>query len=139
MATLSILAVEDDAMSRVTLLSLADRLAFDITVAHSLSSALAALATRAFDLILIEWHMVEDQNQVAQLKRLNDRFGDGKVSMLAVTAFPFDITAASGQAGPDAYLVKPYTIEQFVDKVGLLTGVSLADRATAETSQLSSA
>ena len=121
----TILAIEDDAMGRVTLLSTAERLGIDITVAHSLGSASAVLAGQSFDLILVEWHMlVGEQPSAAHLVKLSERFSGNRVPILAVSAFPLSREKCA-QIGVDDCLIKPYKLEDFIEKLELLLGQDL--------------
>jgi CheY-like chemotaxis protein len=125
MTMLSILAIEDDAMGRVALLSTAERLGIDITVAHSLGSASAVLAAQCFDLILVEWHMLDGEPpSVAHLVNLSERFSGSRAPILAVSAFPLS-SEKCAQIGVVDCLIKPYKLEDLIEKLELLLGQDL--------------
>jgi CheY-like chemotaxis protein len=126
----TILAIEDDAMGRVALLSTAEHVGIDITVAHSLGSAAAVLAAQSFDLIFVEWHMLigDVQTSLLHLTKLSERFSGRRVPVLVVSAFPLSPEQCS-ELGIDDCLIKPYRLEDFIHKLELLLGQDLFIRS----------
>ncbi len=122
----SILAIEDQAVNRVTLLATANALGLDLTVAHSLGAAAAVLAVQPFDLILIEWHLVGDDEQLflGGLNRLTERFSGGRLPIVALSALPLSDETCRG-CGIDGYLAKPYKIDDFARKLEQYLGHDL--------------
>jgi CheY-like chemotaxis protein len=121
MARLTILAIEDNALSRVTLLSLGERLNLDMTVAHSIASALVVLRSQSFDLIIVEQHMIEDELGSENIIKQAERLDGIKTPLLSITAFPAKTERSQLRQAADAYLQKPYTFEQFVKAIAVVT------------------
>jgi two-component system sensor histidine kinase BarA len=119
-AAAHVLVVEDDALNRTIVCAMLRHAGYDVSMAQDGQSALAALAARDFDLVLMDWHM-PDMDGLEVTRRL--RAGAASeaarhVPIVALTANAFaEDRAACLQAGMNDYLSKPVLAASLVAMV----------------------
>jgi len=118
---LSILLVEDDAMSQKLIHSILERKAAGsfLEVAENGLEAIEMIKSKNYDLILMDGQLPEmDGFATTRMIRERERFSKTHVPVIAVTAF-----AISGdrerfiEAGADDYITKPIDENELFDKI----------------------
>jgi DNA-binding response OmpR family regulator len=115
--TRRVLVVDDEPNIVMSLRFLMEREGFDVEVAATGEEALAALARRPADLVLLDVMMPElDGFEVCQRIRDSPAWRSTKVVML--TAKGRDVERDKGLAlGADAYVTKPFSTRELVARV----------------------
>ena len=117
-----ILIADDEANIVTALRFMLERNGFEVAVAENGAKALAAMASFAPDLVLLDVMMpVKNGFEVCQDIRGNPDWRDVKIVML--TAKGRDVDVAKGRAlGADAYVTKPFSTKELVAQVKTLLG-----------------
>ncbi|HEV2034985.1 MAG TPA: response regulator transcription factor [Candidatus Dormibacteraeota bacterium] len=124
-----VLVVEDEVdLSQV----MRDRLVADgheVVVAHDGASAIAAVAKRVPDCVLLDW-LLPDMDGLAVCRRLRERH---LMPIIMVTARTEEIDRVLGlEVGADDYIVKPFSIRELLARVrAMLRRVDLEGRRRA--------
>ena len=119
----TILVIDDERGIRALCQDILRRAGHDVEVAESAAAGLAAVGRRAFDLILCDINL-PDQDGVSLLPRLLDR--EPAPTVLLITAYPSIDTAVRGmKLGARDYLGKPFS----PDELRLVVGRALAEDA----------
>ena len=108
--TVHVLVVEDDVLNQTIVCRLLSHAGCDSTAASDGAQALALLAARHFDLVLMDWQMPDmDGLEVTRRMRNGEAGERGKrIPIVALTANAFaEDRAACMAAGMDDYLSKP--------------------------------
>ncbi len=119
----SVLLVEDEAHIILSLQFLMQKEGYDVRVARDGEEALATMAQRTPDLVLLDVMLPKrDGYDVCQRIRANPAWRDVRVIML--TAKGRDVERDKGLAlGADDYVIKPFSTRDLVEKVrGMLGG-----------------
>lgn len=109
-ATVHVLVVEDDALNQTIVCRLLSHGGCDSTAASDGAQALALLAARHFDLVLMDWQMPDmDGLEVTRRMRAGEAGPRGlKIPIVALTANAFaEDRAACLAAGMNDFLTKP--------------------------------
>jgi two-component system alkaline phosphatase synthesis response regulator PhoP len=116
----TVLIVDDEPNIIVPLRFLMEQNGYAVMVASDGEQAMAALSDRVPDLILLDIMLPGiDGYEVCQNVRENPQWRRTKVIFLS--ALGRDIDVAKGMAlSADAYITKPFAIEEVVDKVNTL-------------------
>lgn len=117
----NILLVEDERINRITACRALRKRGFGVTEAMDGEQALLALLRAKFDVVLMDIQMpVMDGLKATQLIRNGELPGvDRNIPIVALTAY-----ASEGdrlkflRSGMDAFVSKPYAIQQLVDAIG---------------------
>ncbi len=112
LATVRVLLAEDNAMNQELALEMLEDTGYRVTLAENGRQALAALASEAFDVVLMDCQMPELDGFEAtrRLRRQEAEAGGRRTAVIALTA-----NAMSGdsdrclEAGMDDYVAKPYS------------------------------
>ena len=117
-----ILIADDEPNIVVSLEFLMKRKGHDVKVVSDGEAVLAAVAEFAPDVILLDVMMPRLSGfEVCQRVRENPAWGSIKIIML--TAKGRDVDVTKGLAlGADAYVTKPFSTRELVDKVDAVTG-----------------
>ena len=115
-----ILIADDEANIVTALRFMLERNGFEVAVAENGAKALAAMASFAPDLVLLDVMMpVKNGFEVCQDIRGNPDWRDVKIVML--TAKGRDVDVAKGRAlGADAYVTKPFSTRELAEQVKAL-------------------
>ncbi len=110
---LSILVAEDDAINRQVIGETLHTLGYEPRFATDGAEALAELAARSFDLLLLDLHMpVLDGFEVANRLKVNPP-ATGRPRIVALTARATrDVREKCFEAGMDDYLTKPFPLHE---------------------------
>lgn len=121
--THKILIADDEPNIVISLEYLMKRQGYDVSVARDGQEALDMVARHAPDLILLDVMMPHKSGfEVCQALRAQPQWADLRILML--TAKGRDTDIAKGLAlGADAYMTKPFSTRELVDKVQELLGV----------------
>ena len=113
----SILVVDDEASIVLSLEFLMKQAGYRVRVAHDGEAALAAVAAEPPDLVLLDAMMPKrDGFDVCQTIRANPSWSAVRIVML--TAKGRDVERDKGIAlGADAYITKPFSTREVVDRV----------------------
>lgn len=122
-----VLIVEDDLdCARITEAILVAR-GFETAVVHDGASAIAAVARRPPDVVLLDV-MMPAMSGIAVLEHLKAQPGSARIPVVVVTAKGADDDILDGYAhGADYYVRKPYTARQLLHGVGLVLGRDLLE------------
>jgi CheY-like chemotaxis protein len=109
-----ILIVDDHPAQRKLFKLLVDNLNITADIVASCEEAMQALASRRYDLILMDWQMPEvDGLACTGIIRENERGGTVRTPIVAVTAHVLaGDREACLRAGMDDYLGKPFTVKE---------------------------
>ena len=118
--TRKILIVDDEPNIVISLEFLMKKEGFEVAVASDGDEALAKVTSFAPDLVLLDVMMPKKSGfEVCQEIRADSRFDGVKIIML--TAKGRDTEVSKGLAlGADAYMTKPFSTRELVDKVNSL-------------------
>lgn len=116
----SVLVVDDEPNIVLSLEFLMRQSGFDVRVARDGDAALAAVAERVPDLILLDVMMPgRDGYEVCQTIRANPAWS--KVQIIMLTAKSREVEQEKGLAlGADDYVTKPFSTRDLVEKVKLM-------------------
>jgi CheY-like chemotaxis protein len=115
-----VLVAEDNEVNRELLLEMLNTAGCSSVVAASGSEVLKKVKDKAFDAVLMDWHMPEldglTATRLIRAQGLRARTTNRNVPILALTAsaMPGDKETCLA-AGVDDYLPKPYTYSELVD------------------------
>jgi hypothetical protein len=119
LATLRVLAVDDNAVNLLVLEQLLTSLGQQVAKASSGAEALAALASEPFDLVLMDIQMPE-MSGIEALERL--RGEDGPNRQVPVIALTADVTSGGRQRyidlGFDEHAAKPIQLQELLAAIG---------------------
>lgn len=120
-----ILIADDEPNIVISLEFLMNREGFEVQVAADGEAALQAIAAQLPDLVLLDIMLPKkDGFEVCQQIRANPQWQSVKVLML--TAKGRDTEVSKGIAlGADAYMTKPFSTRDLVEKVRQLLGLSI--------------
>lgn len=120
-----ILIADDEPNIVISLEFLMNREGFEVQVAVDGEAALQAIAAQLPDLVLLDIMLPKkDGFEVCQQIRANPQWQSVKVLML--TAKGRDTEVSKGIAlGADAYMTKPFSTRDLVEKVRQLLGLSI--------------
>ncbi len=120
--SLKILVADDEPNIVITLEYLLKREGYTVLVARDGQEALEVIAREKPDLVLLDVMMPKKTGfEVCQEVRANDALPDVKILML--TAKGRDTDVAKGTAlGADAYMTKPFSTRELVQKVADMLG-----------------
>ncbi len=112
-----ILIVDDEPSIIVPVQFLMEQNGYDVMVAFSGEEAMEIIAEKKVDLILLDIMLpVIDGFEVCQRVRENPRWN--KIKIILLTALGSDANVEKGLAlGADAYITKPFSNIEIVDKV----------------------
>jgi CheY-like chemotaxis protein len=131
-----ILLVDDNPVQQRVLGMLAEKTGVKAHVVGSGLEALEALDRYpgAFALILMDWRMAGmDGLECTKRIRLRERGTGRRIPIIAVTACAFDEDKKNClEAGMDDYLSKPFSLEQFAEKIGFWLDRTNAASATVD-------
>jgi two-component system chemotaxis response regulator CheY len=116
------LVIDDSKAMRRIIQTTLKGLGFDVQQAEHGGRGLEMLnATNGgFDLVMVDWNMPEVNGfQFVQRVRENSAFDDIKLIM-CTTETEFDQMLKALDAGANEYLMKPFTKEALLDKLGLV-------------------
>ena len=116
---LKVLAVDDDATSRLLFGAIANQYDLQITVVGNCDDAQSALATTDFDVVLMDWQLpsMDGMDWVRLLRKDGSSVGKD-VPIIAVTAHALDGHREHClQAGCNDYLSKPFRVEELNAKI----------------------
>jgi two-component system, OmpR family, alkaline phosphatase synthesis response regulator PhoP len=118
----SVLIVDDEHSIALSVQHLMRREGYDVRVAADGEAALAALAERPADLVLLDVMIPKrDGYDVCQTIRANPAWAATKIIM--VSAKGRDIEVEKGLAlGADAYMTKPFSTRELAAKVRTMLG-----------------
>ncbi|HVK75396.1 MAG TPA: sigma-54 dependent transcriptional regulator, partial [Kofleriaceae bacterium] len=126
----AILVIDDERGIRALCRDVLARAGHDVEVAETAAAGLAAVGRRAFDLILCDINL-PDQDGVSLLPRLLDR--DPAPTVLLITAYPSIDTAVRGmKLGARDYLGKPFSPDELRLVVDRALGEDALRRQNAE-------
>lgn len=113
----SVLVVDDEASIVLSLEFLMKQAGYRVRVAHDGEAALSAIAAEPPDLVLLDAMMPKrDGFDVCQTVRANPAWAAVRIVML--TAKGRDVERDKGLAlGADAYITKPFSTREVVDRV----------------------
>lgn len=118
-SAVSLLIIEDNKGQQMLFKIIAEKLRMSANIVPSCSAGLAAAATNAFDVILMDCKL-PDMTGMECTRRMReiDQMHDRHTPIIAVTAraMPGDREKCL-EAGMDDYLSKPFTIEQLSQKI----------------------
>ncbi|AFY39293.1 histidine kinase [[Leptolyngbya] sp. PCC 7376] len=111
--TTSILVVEDVKLNQIIICSMLTKLGFEADLAENGLEAIAALNKRAYDVVLMDWHMPKMDGITAtkKIRELQDIVPQPWIIAVTASASPEDRQTCL-DAGMDDYLSKPLTLEQ---------------------------
>ena len=111
---LRVLAVDDDATSRVLFGAIAKRYDLQITVVCDCDDALSALTTTQFDVLLMDWQLPNMNGMECVRLLRKDESSVGKdIPIIAVTAHALDGHREQClEAGCNDYLSKPFKADE---------------------------
>lgn len=121
---MKVLAVDDDKTAKLIYECIAERYGFDVIVVDSAESALAAVKTVQFDVILMDWQLAGqiDGLTCTGMMRTLQREQQRYVPIVAVTANAMpEHKKLCLDAGMDDYLSKPFQMDELnrmIDKWG---------------------
>lgn len=102
------LVVDDSSASRILLRGILKSLGFAVDEAVDGEAALRAVATKAPDLILLDWHM-QPMDGPTFLKRLRDDPATVRLPVLMITAEASrQAVVDAAQLGVQGYIIKPF-------------------------------
>lgn len=131
-----ILLVEDNPVQQRVLSMLAEKIGAKVHVVGSGSEALEALDryAGAFVLILMDWRMADmDGIECTKRIRLRELSTGRHIPIIALTACVMDGDREKClAAGMDDYLSKPFSLEQFGEKIAVWLDRDNAESATAK-------
>ena len=116
------LVIDDSKAMRRIIQTTLKALGFDVQQAEHGGRGLEMLeeAKGDFDLVMVDWNMPELNGfQFVQKVRENTAFDDVKLIM-CTTETEFDQMLKALDAGANEYLMKPFTKEALLDKLGLV-------------------
>ena len=116
------LVIDDSKAMRRIIQTTRKALGFDVQQAEHGGRGLEMLeeAKGDFDLVMVDWNMPELNGfQFVQKVRENTAFDDVKLIM-CTTETEFDQMLKALDAGANEYLMKPFTKEALLDKLGLV-------------------
>lgn len=115
------IVIDDSKAMRVILSQLLRELGFDVCDACDGADAIAKLAnTGAVDLALVDWNMpVMAGIDFVRNVRGSDRYSAMRI-MMVTTESDIENVQQALAAGADEYVMKPFTREIIVEKLGLL-------------------
>lgn len=118
----SVLIVDDEHSIALSMQHLMRREGYDVRVAADGEAALAALADRPADLVLLDLMIPKrDGYDVCQTIRANPAWGQTRIIM--VSAKGREVEVEKGMAlGADAYLTKPFSTRDLADMVRRMLG-----------------
>jgi CheY-like chemotaxis protein len=134
-----ILIVDDHPAQRKLFKLLVDNLAITADIVASCEEAVQALASRRYDLILMDWQMPEvDGLACTAMIREKERAGTARTPIVAVTAhvLPGDREACL-RAGMDDYLGKPFTVKELRGMIDRWTKQNLSNSLVEEAGRVS--
>lgn len=110
-----ILVVEDDAILRMVVASMAKHFEYEATITETCGSAKELFAQETFDIVLMDWQMeVKDGLQCALEMREMEKLLGRRTPIVAMTGnVNPDHRAAVASAGMDDFLAKPFTMHEF--------------------------
>lgn len=118
----SCLIVDDNANNRLVARYILEDLHCDVVEAASAEAASAILATRSFDVMLLDW-MMPQMDGIDFLARLRRQPETAKLNVVMCSAKDGETHfAAARDAGATAYLAKPITFDdaaQMLKQLGL--------------------
>lgn len=118
----SVLVVDDEPNIVLSLEFLMSRAGYDVRVAHDGDAALAAIAERAPDLVLLDI-MTPGPDGYAVCERIRANPALRGVKIIILTAKSRDVEREKALAlGADDYITKPFSTRELVDRVGRLMG-----------------
>jgi DNA-binding response OmpR family regulator len=119
MAKKKILAVDDDATALGALRQILIQKGYDVSTAPNGHDALRALASSAFDLVILDVSMPGMSGyDVCRKIRENEKTRDLPVIFLTAKGMLVDMTEGE-DAGSDLYLVKPVLATKLLNMVGM--------------------
>ena len=120
----SVLIVDDEPNIVLSLEFLMKKSGYEVAIARDGEAALAAIAQRVPDLILLDVMMPKlDGFEVCQRVRANPAWSRARIIML--TAKGRDVEKQKGLAlGADDYITKPFATGEVVDRVRQLLGAA---------------
>jgi two-component system, chemotaxis family, chemotaxis protein CheY len=116
------LIVDDSRAMRMILGKILKDIGFDITEATHGKDALAKLREMivAPDVMLVDWNMPEMNGfELVSAVRADSTWDATRIMMVTTEADLSNVSKALG-AGADEYMMKPFTKESVVEKLGLL-------------------
>lgn len=120
--TRRILIVDDEPNIVLALQFLMEQNNFDVDIASSGEGAIESIMRVVPDLILLDIMLPGiDGYEVCEIVRLNPKWKHSKIIFL--TAKGCDVDVAKGMLlGADAYIIKPFSNAEVVEKVNVLLG-----------------
>lgn len=116
------IVIDDSTAMRMILKRIVIKLGFTVTLAENGRDALEKMAEadHSFDVALIDWNMPE-MNGLEFIKAARDdpRYSDVTLMMVTTESEQRQIVRALA-AGAHEYLIKPFTADAVVEKLGLL-------------------
>lgn len=131
-----ILLAEDNRINQKVAVGLLEKFGFSCDVVSNGVQAVKALATRAYDLVLMDVQMPEMDGYSATraVRRFTGRSSSRRVPIIAMTAHAMqDDREKCLQAGMDDYLAKPVTADALRDKLDTWLARLENDRAGSKT------
>jgi signal transduction histidine kinase/CheY-like chemotaxis protein len=105
------LIVEDQPYNQIVVRRIAEKLGFATDVARDAADALAHLARRSYQLVLLDWEL-PDMNGDAVARRIRARPGGAAVIIIGTTAHDReDLRRQAAGAGMDGFALKPFETE----------------------------
>lgn len=126
MPEISLLLVDDELPLLGLLKKFLEREGFSVETAENGEKAMAAVATRRFDLVVLDQNLPDIPGEVILRKLLADH-PEAKVLISSGTPY------SQGSGGPDAervgFLLKPYVPRQLLETIRRMTGQGQAASA----------
>ena len=114
---MKILVAEDDTTSALILKKILTKAAYNVTIAHNGTEALAAIKQKAFDVLLTDWLMPE-MDGIELIRRIRKSISPVPI-IIVITALVSDEARIHAlAAGADDYLGKPYQAKELLDLLG---------------------
>jgi two-component system phosphate regulon response regulator OmpR len=114
----SVLVIDDDKRLTSLILDLLKLNGLDVTGVHSAAEAWTALASRAFDVLVVDWVMPRESGIefVSHLKRSGTKIGEIPIIMLTALS-DTDNKLVGFENGVDDYVTKPFEGKELVARI----------------------
>lgn len=121
--TLTILVVDDHSLTRTMVKAILRGIGFEnVLQAESGIQAINTVMTEKVDLVICDWNMPEGNGlEVLRTLRADARFKNLPFLMLTAEAYRENVVAAV-EAGVSDYVIKPFTSDVLVEKLGTVLG-----------------